>query len=155
MKAGDLRTQVTFLAAPTARNPFNERSTVTDYTTWTPVVSVWAALKPLSGRLLTLAQASTVTAIASHSLTIRYNASVAVTNAVKIGGAPAVPNVPVTWDTLTGDDWSDLQADATGGESESSEDVTPPARYLRIVGGPLDENNRHRMQTFLVTEVVA
>lgn len=151
MRAGALRTRVTFIQGPTGRNAYNERATSTDYANWTPVLSTWATIQPLRGGLLELAQASTATQTATHSVTIRYNPSVRVTHRIVVGGPIAVPHVPVSWESMTDDDWNDFTFD--------SEPVTPienpaPVIHYTIQAGPLDVDNRHQMMQFVCTQVI-
>jgi SPP1 family predicted phage head-tail adaptor len=68
LRAGDLNRQVTLQARSTARVAGELAYS------WTDVVPVMAAIHPLSGRELELAQA--ISAEASHQVTIRYRTNI-------------------------------------------------------------------------------
>lgn len=69
MEAGTLNRRITFLAPTAVRDSYGE-----DDPTWAEVCTVWASLKPLTGRQLALAQANTATSTATHEIRVRYRA---------------------------------------------------------------------------------
>jgi len=75
MRAGDLRRQITLQSRSTTRDTFGEPAL-----TWTNVATVWAAITPLSGRELELAQA--MNSEISHQVQIRYRSDV--TSAMRV-----------------------------------------------------------------------
>jgi SPP1 family predicted phage head-tail adaptor len=64
----DLSRQVQFIAPTSAQDSSGENTP-----TWTNVIAtVWAEIKPLTGRQLALAQANTITSTATHQVRVRY-----------------------------------------------------------------------------------
>jgi len=73
MKAGDLNKRVILQSPTGARDALGER-----VTTWTNVATVWARVRPLSGKELMIAgQQQSAT---SHVVEIRYSATVKAVN---------------------------------------------------------------------------
>lgn len=72
MQAGKLYHRITFLSSTSTQNSVGETIPV-----WTTqVCTVWASIKPLSGKQLALAQANTVTSTATHEVVMRYHPAV-------------------------------------------------------------------------------
>lgn len=80
MRAGGLRTPLTILTPPTARNGANEVVGANDPTKWTAAGTTWGQVSPASGALLDLAQAYGAGANVSVSVVVRYNPNIKVTN---------------------------------------------------------------------------
>ena len=146
MIGGKLRTRITFEAPTSVPDPqYNESVQI-----WTPQLTTWASVVPVRGAMLSLAQARATTATATHTITVRYNARVNNNWRVKIGGSVATAAVPVSWDSFDDDSWTNFGGDVAGNASG----VEAPPRHFTLIGPPLDESERHRMQTFLAIEVV-
>jgi SPP1 family predicted phage head-tail adaptor len=75
VRSGDLNRRVTLQQRSTSQDSFGERSQ-----TWLDVMTVWAAIEPLSGRELELAQK--LSSEVTHRLTVRYQSSLTDTRAV-------------------------------------------------------------------------
>ena len=75
MRAGTLRTRVLIQQRALGRDGFGQQ-----VTTWSTLSEAWAAIEPMSGRELELAQA--VSAEVTHQVTIRYRPGI--TQAMRI-----------------------------------------------------------------------
>ena len=117
LTASDLRTLVTVEGPTSTPNAYNE-----SVQTWTPVVATWGCIVQLRGALLALAQARTLAATATHSVTIRYNDRIRadVRTGSSLGGGLAVAAVAGVATTRS-------PADAMGRASGRPSSTTPAA----------------------------
>ncbi len=108
------------------------------------VAIVWAKVKTLAGTNLALQQANTVTSIATHQITIRYNPAYLgqVTWRCRIGGT-------MGFDTLDDDEFAVMTSnDFAALVSDSG----PPPRYFTIKG-LMNTDEWNRELSWLATEV--
>ena len=142
MNAGKLRHRVIILAPVASRDTYGE-----NLHTWTPVLTVWASIQQLRGVLLALAQARTSTAIATHCITVRYNAAINENQRVQFG-----PALSQDFDSLTGTEFDAMDStvfDAMTG----TETGNPPVIYT--ITSILDPDTRRRQMNLLCVAVKA
>lgn len=140
MDGGALNKRLTIEAPTAARDEFGQDNPV-----WSPVATVWAGIKPLSGRQLALAQANTITATSTHQVTIRYRPGLKVTHRLKYEQGP------VCFPTMTAAQFAALTAGQFAAMASSTE---TPIRYFSI-DAINDTEERHRELVLTCTEDVA
>lgn len=91
MDAGKLKHRITFLAPVVNQDTYGQ-----NVQTWTPVFTRWASVNQLRGALLAIAQAKTVTATATHAITLRYDPEITETMRIQFGA-----DTQDDFDTLT------------------------------------------------------
>lgn len=118
IQAGQLNKRITF-----QQNTGTQDATGQRIDAWADVITVWAAITPLSGKQLELARAQTVTSTATHQIRIRWNE--ALTNQLTYRVKYAAGFSPT--------------------------DTAPVVRYFRI-NSILDTEERHFEMRLVVTE---
>ncbi len=125
-----------------------------DVPTWTDVATVWAAVQPLRGQNLALAQAFTLSQTATHKITIRYNSQLVGQNSYRILLQP--DSVPLTsapdFEDLDDSDFADLDdSDFADLPNQATYETFPPRIFT--IQQMDDENERHRQIDIMATEI--